>query len=401
MQDTNTPDEPLLHGVRVLDFGRYIAGPFCAAMLADLGAEVIRIERLAGSEDRYVCPVTEEGEGSLFLQINRNKKSITLNPLKPEGREIVRKLVAGAGVVVANMPTDGLREMGLDYESLRQIRPDIILSSQTAFGDEGPYARRPGFDGVAQAMSGATAMSGEPGSPYKSYASWCDYSTAFVAAYGTVAALMYRLKTGRGQEVKANLLRTAMNVFHFNSIEAYVLGRERSPSANRSQFGGPADLFRTQDGWVQAQVVGQALFERWCDMLGERRWLDDPRFATDNDRGLNGGVLSARMQRWMAPLTTVQALAKLEQARIPAGPLLTPLQTLQDEHVLATGMLTWTDYPGLPKPVPLVSGPIEFSAMDTGIRLRPPTLGEHTDQVLQALGYSSGDIAGLRERRVI
>ena len=401
MQDTNTPDEPLLHGVRVLDFGRYIAGPFCAAMLADLGAEVIRIERLAGSEDRYVCPVTEQGEGALFLQINRNKKSITLNPLKPEGREIVRKLVASAGVVVANMPTDGLREMGLDYESLRQIRADIILSSQTAFGDEGPYARRPGFDGVAQAMSGATAMSGEPGSPYKSYASWCDYSTAFVAAYGTVAALMYRLKTGRGQEVKANLLRTAMNVFHFNSIEAYMLGRERSPSANRSQFGGPADLFRTQDGWVQAQVVGQALFERWCDMLGEHRWLDDPRFATDNDRGLNGDVLSARMQQWMAPLTTAQALDRLEQARIPAGPLLTPLQTLQDEHVLATGMLTWTDYPGLPKAAPLVSGPIEFSAMDTGIRMRPPTLGEHTDEVLQGLGYTGGDISSLRERRVI
>jgi crotonobetainyl-CoA:carnitine CoA-transferase CaiB-like acyl-CoA transferase len=395
------PVEPLLQGVRVLDFGRYIAGPFCAAMLADLGAEVIRIERLAGSEDRYVCPVTESGEGALFLQINRNKLSMTLNPLKPEGREVVKRLVQSADVVVANMPVEGLRDMGLDYASLRAIRSDIILSCQTAFGDSGPYAKRPGFDGVAQAMSGATFMSGKPGTPFKSYASWCDFSTAFVAAYGTVAALMYRLKTGRGQEVKANLLRTAMNIFHFNSIEAYMLGREREPSANRSQFGGPADLFKTRDGWVQAQVVGQALFERWCDLMGERDWLADPRFAPDHDRGRNGQVLSERMQAWMSQVSSAEALQRLEAARIPAGPLLSPLQTLQDEHVLATGMLTFTNYPGLPKPAPLVSGPVQFSEMDSGIRLRPPTLGEHTDKVLGGLGYSCEDIAGLRQRRVV
>ncbi len=392
---------PLLEGVRVLDFGRYIAGPYCAALLADLGAEVIRIERLAGSEDRYVCPVTDSGEGTLFLHVNRNKLSMTLNPLKPESREVVKRLVAQADVVVANLPTDGLRQMGLDYASLTAIKPDIILSSQTAFGDEGPYAKRTGFDGVAQAMSGATWMSGLPGSPFKSYASWCDFGTGMVAAYGTVAALMYKLKTGRGQEVKANLLRTAMNVFHFNSLEAYMLGREREPSANRSQFGGPADLFKTRDGWVQAQVVGQPLFERWCEMIGERHWLDDPRFATDNDRGLNGSLLSESTQEWIGQFTTAEALARLEQARIPAGPLLSPLQTFEDEHVRATGMLEPVDYPGLPQPAPMISGPVSFSAFDSGIRMRPPTLGEHTEQILRRLGYDGSDIIHLRQLRVV
>jgi crotonobetainyl-CoA:carnitine CoA-transferase CaiB-like acyl-CoA transferase len=148
--------ELLLTGVRVLDFGRYIAGPYCASLLGDLGADVIRVEKLGGSEDRYVCPIADNGEGALFLQMNGNKRSLTLNPLKTAGREVVRRLVRGADVVVANMPTDALREMGIDYPSLVAVNPNIILSSQTAFGDTGPYAKRPGFDGVAQAMSGAT-----------------------------------------------------------------------------------------------------------------------------------------------------------------------------------------------------------------------------------------------------
>lgn len=394
-------DEPLLAGVRVLDFGRYIAGPYCAALLADLGAEVIRVEKLSGSEDRYVTPVTESGEGALFLQMNRNKLSLTLNPLKPEGREVVRRLVKRCDVVVANMPTDALQEMGIDYASLAALKADVILSSQTAFGDHGPYAKRPGFDGVAQAMSGATWMSGVEGSPYKSYASWCDVGTGMVAAYGTVAALMYKLKTGRGQEVKANLLRTAMNVFHFNTIEAYMRGLERQPSANRSQFGGPADLFKTRDGWVQAQVVGQALFERWAQLIGEPQWIDDARLKTDSGRADHGELLAARMQQWMAQFTTEESLQRLEAARIPAGPLYSPLQTLTDPQVQATELLHWVDYPGLPKPAPLVKGPVEFTGFDTGIRLRPPTLGEHTDLILGQLGYSAGEIADLRARRVV
>ena len=399
--ESGAGNEPVLQGVRVLDFGRYVAGPYCAALLADLGAEVIRIERLAGSEDRYVCPVTDKGEGTLFMHINRNKLSMTLNPMKPAGREVVKRLVQHSDVVVANLPVDGLREMGLDYASLRAVKADVILSSQTAFGDSGPYASRTGFDGVAQAMSGATFMSGHAGSPVKSYASWCDFSTGMVAAYGTVAALMYKFKTGKGQEVKANLLRTAFNIFHFNNMEAFLLGRERTPSANRSQFGGPADLFRTKDGWVQLQVVGQPLFERWCELMGERHWLEDPRFKTDNDRGLNGQALSERTQEWIGQFTTVEALERLEQARIPAGRMMSPLQIFEDPHVQATGMFKLVDYPGLSQPAPMIGGPIEFSAFDSGIRLRPPTLGEHTAQVLESVGYSVEEIAGLRGNRIV
>jgi crotonobetainyl-CoA:carnitine CoA-transferase CaiB-like acyl-CoA transferase len=379
----------VLKGIRILDFGRYIAGPYCAALLADLGAEVIRIEKPEGSEDRYVCPATENGEGTLFLHINRNKRGITLDPASPWGREIVKALVATADVVVANMPDDALRGLGLDYESLCAIKPDIILSAQTAFGPTGPYAARTGFDGVAQAMSGATYMSGLPGMPMKSYASWADFGTAIFAAYGTVAAILHRHKTGQGQKVEADLLRTALAIFNFNNLEEYLVGKGRIPTGNRSQFGGPADLFQTKDGWIQAQVVGQGLFRRWCKLIGEPHWLEDERFKTDDDRGINGKILSERTQAWAGGLTTDEALTALEAARIPAGPLMSPAQVFEDVHIRETGMLTPMEYPGLSKPAPMMPCPVTFSALPNGITRRPPTLGEHNEEILGPLGFGA------------
>ena len=174
----------VLEGIRVLDFGRYIAGPFCATLLGDMGAEVIRVEKVDGSEDRFLSPVTEQGDGALFMQMGRNKLSLTLNPMKPEGREIVKKLVATADVVVANLPPDTLKTMGLDYDSLKAIKPDIILTMISAFGTGGPYQNRVGFDGLGQAMSGNMYLSGTPDQPVKAYAPYVDYGTASLSAFG-------------------------------------------------------------------------------------------------------------------------------------------------------------------------------------------------------------------------
>jgi len=393
--------EALLSGIRVLDFGRYIAGPYCAGLLGDLGAEVIRIEKVTGSEDRYILPTLANGEGTVHLQMNRNKLSLTLNPTTPEGRNVVQRLVATADVVVANLPVEALRSMGIDYESLKAVRPDIILSSLSAFGHHGPYAGRSGFDGIAQAMSGAVHMSGLESQPVKSYASWCDFGTGMAAAYGTVAALLHRFRTGRGQMVSADLLRTAVNVFHFNNLEAYMMGRERPRSGNRGQFGAPADLFRTLDGWIQAQVIGQAQFKRWCQLIGKMELNDDPRFQSDSDRAENGRLLSAHMQTWIADFTTVKALELLEEARIPAGPMLSPTEVMSDPHVLESGLISWVEYPGLSRAVPLANGPVEFSEFDTKTRRRSPTLGEHTDEILGSLDYSREEIDAMRRARII
>src|SRR6202023_3391774 len=198
----------VLEGVRVLDFGRYIAGPYCATLLAEFGAEVIRVEKRDGSEDRFVAPVCEGGEGALFLQINRNKKGITLDPIKPEGQEVMRRLVATADVVVANLPPQTLRAMKLDYESLKAIKPHIILTTATAFGNPGPWSERVGFDGVAQVMSGAVYMTGQGDPPYRAAVPWVDFGTALHCAFGTLAALMARRDNSKGQKNEGALLAT-------------------------------------------------------------------------------------------------------------------------------------------------------------------------------------------------
>src|SRR5438093_7714732 len=196
----------VLAGVRVLDFGRYIAGPYCAALLADLGADVIRIERRGGGEDRWVAPVGDDGVGAMYLVMNRNKRAMTLDPSCPEGREIVKKLVATADVVVANLPPEVLRSLALDLESLRAVKPAIILTAVTAYGAGGPWSAKHGFDGIGQVMCGSAYLTGTPEQPLRAAVAWVDCGTASLAAFGTLAALLSRRQTGRGQEVEGALL---------------------------------------------------------------------------------------------------------------------------------------------------------------------------------------------------
>lgn len=391
----------VLEGIRVLDFGRYIAGPYCAELLAHFGADVIRIEKLGGSEDRYTTPVTEDGQGALFFQMNCNKRGMTLNPTKPEGREVVKRLVRTADVVVASLPHPTLVEMGIDYASLKAIKEDIILTMVSTFGSVGPYSERVGFDGIAQVMSGATYIGGFPGQPMKSYAPYADYGTATSAALGTLAALIARQRTGRGQIVEGALLRTALAYANSVMIEQILLGVDRVGTGNRSQIAAPADIFKTRDGAIIIQVLGQPLFERWARLVGADAWIGDARFATDAERGRNGELISARAGAWCAERTTAEALLALEQARVPAGPVLSPQQAHDDPHVQAMGILNPVDYPGLPKAAPVVGTPVLLSETPGRITRRPPTLGEHTDEVMTEIGYSPEDIAALRARRVI
>ncbi|HEX2336623.1 MAG TPA: CoA transferase, partial [Hyphomicrobiaceae bacterium] len=304
----------VLEGIRVLDFGRYIAGPYCAALLAEQGAEVIRVEKRDGSEDRFQAPVCTTGDGALFLQMNRNKLGLTLDPMRPEGQQIVRQLVATADVVVANLPPQTLVDMKLDYASLTAVKPDIILTTVTAYGRGGPYSDRVGFDGIGQAMSGAVYMTGEEDQPYRAQVPWVDFGTALHCAFGTMAALMARKVTGKGQIVEGALLATAVTFGNALLIEQAVVKPDRVPTQNRSQTAGPVDLFRTKDGWILVQVIGQPLFKRWAKLMGEELWLTDPRFKDDISRGEHGVILSERMARWCAERTSAEALDALGKA---------------------------------------------------------------------------------------
>lgn len=391
----------VLEGIRVLDFGRYIAGPYCAAILADFGAEVIRIDRVGGSEDRFVIPVTEIGEGAFFLQSNRNKRSLTLDMDRPEGREIAARLIREADVVVANMPPKTLANLGLEYESLCAIKPDIILTASSAFGSHADAAHRVGFDGVGQAMSGAVHMSGTPESPTKAMVPVVDFATALSCALGTVLALYERQKSGRGQVVEVSLLQTALTIASGALIEESVLGLNRQATGNRSPNYGPSDIFKTTDGWIIAQVIGQSLFKRWAQMIGQPELLDDPRFSDDLRRGENGETLSAMMGQWCASRTRAEALASLEQAKIPAGPVYSPREALNDPAVQALQAFKWLDYPGLSRAAPIVASPASLSRTPPSIDSRPPTAGEHTDEILREAGYSEDQIDALRELKVV
>ena len=391
----------VLDGIRVLDFGRYIAGPFCGMLLGDMGAEVIRIDKLSGSEDRYLVPVAESGEGPLFLALNRNKKSLTLNPMKPQGREIVENLVKTADIVIANLPQPTLEAMGIDYDSLRAIKPDIILTTVTAYGNGGPYSERVGFDGVAQALAGATYMGGRPGDPMKSFVPFADFGTATMAAFGTLSALIERNKTGNGQLVEAALTRTVMAFNIALLAEEAIKSIDRPSYGNRGYSAGPSDIFHTPDGAVMVQDVGQPLFERWAKLMGEESWLQDPRFATDMDRGENGELLSARMQMWCKDMSTKEVLDALDEARIPCGPVLSAKQVLQDPHIKAMDFLQDMNFPGLKKPIPINTTPVKLSQTPGTIRQRTAELGEHTDEILNSLGYTPDKISEMRYARVV
>lgn len=393
----------VLDGIRVLDFGRYIAGPFCAALLGDLGAEVIRIERLGGGEDRGFIPVGAgpEGGGAMFLAMNRNKLGMTLDPAAPEGRAIVRRLVATADVVVANLPPRVLRSLALDLDSLRRVKPDIILTTVTGFGAGGPLSHKHGFDGIGQAMSGAVYLSGTPEQPVALKLPWVDFGTACLSAFGTLAALLERGKTGRGQKVEGALLRTAIAFANATLIEEALTGVGRVAAVNRGFNAAPADFYRCTDGWVVTTVIGEPMFRRWARMLGEEEWLSDPRFADDQGRADHGDEISARMRCWCAERSCEEALAALEAASIVAGRLYSPQQALDDAHIRAAGLLEEVPHPALAGTFPLAPTPIELSETPGAYRRPAPLLGEHTDQILTQLGYRADEIAALRAARVV
>jgi formyl-CoA transferase len=392
---------PVLQGIRVLDLGRFIAGPFCGALLADYGADVIRVDKVGGSEDRNLVPVSDRGDGALFLQVNRNKRSLALDIDSDKGREVLHRLVEKSDIVIANMPPRTLQGLGLDYESLRKVRPDVILVASSAFGTAPGMRERLGFDGVGQAASGAVHITGLPEQPMKFMVPVVDFATGIACALGAMMALYERKSSGQGQEVGASLLQTALNFSSGALIEEAVLRLDRQATGNRAPQYAPSDIFRTRDGWIITQVIGPAMFRRWTQLVGRPELLDDPRCRDDVSRGENGEWLGGIMAGWCEQLTRAEALARLEEAKIPAGPVNSPREVLDDPAIREAGAFQQVDYPGTPGPVPLVSPPTTLSRTPPRIERRPPTAGEHTDEILRELGYSAHDVSSLREAGVV
>jgi len=390
-----------LEGIRVIDFGRFIAGPYCAMLLADFGADVIRVERREGGEDRRLGPVTESGEGGLFLTVNRNKRGITLDLGNPRASEVIRRLVASADIVVVNLPLAVMKKLRLDYDSLRAIRSDIILVMASAFGPDGPYAERVGFDGVAQAMSGSMRLTGFSGPPLRSIVSWVDYGTALHGAFGAMAALYQRERTGRGQVIDVSLLATGVTFMTPLLAERKTMGIRREQLGNTGYYAAPSDVYRTRDGWIIVPTIGNQMFRRWARVINREDLIDDSRLRDDISRGNNAALINEAMSRWCSERSREQAIAELELARIPCGACYDLDEVLADPQVNSRGLLEELEYPGGTQPVPIASPPVRLSDTTASPCRRAPTLGEHTLEVLGEIGFTADEITALRNAHAI
>lgn len=388
----------ILAGVRILDFGRYIAAPYCASLLAGFGAEVVRIDAPGGNDDRFVMPITAEF-GAMYLQMNRDKSSLPLNMQHKEARSVIQRMVKGADVVICNTIPAALKRAGLDYETLCSIKHDIILTNVTAYGATGPQRNAIGFDGTGQSMSGAIHLSGLPGQPYRASVSYADFGTAFVTAFATLAAIMEHKQTGKGQEVSTSLLATAMTMTNMMLFEEASGARTRQPVGNRSPFSAPSDIFPTKDHWIMVQVIGEGMFKRWTEIVGAEHLRSDPRFADDISRGENGVYLSEVMSAWTRDRSSAECLEILRAAKIPSCPVLKPAEALHDPQTEQGGFMTWKDQPGLPMKMPFIS---PFSLSGAEIDPTPsPELGQGSRAVLRSYGFSDNEIEELHRDGVV
>lgn len=392
----------ILSDIRVLDFGRYVAAPYCASLLGFLGANVVRVERIGGGDDRGIAPVTDSNDvGAVFLQTGGGKRSLALDLGHADAEEVRKRLIGSADVVVANFPPALKQRLGFGYEQLSAIKPDLIFANVTAFGEQGPLANQGGFDGVGQAMSGAMYMTGTPGNPVKAAAPYVDYASAVLLAFGVMGALRHRDKTGEGQEVSAALLGTALAVFSSHLIEQGVTGLDRVGTGNRVQTSAPSDVFATSDGHVLVHCPGDGIFRRLAKLVDRKDWLTNPNYATDQLRGDHRDELCDYVADWCREQSSEAVLAAFAGAGVPAGPVLNLREALQHPQVAALGLLGAAGYGGEPLNAPVAGLPIKLSATNTPARLDPPLPGEHTDVIMSELGFSEAEVRSLRERQVI
>lgn len=394
-------DAQPLSTVRVIDVSRFLAAPYCAAILADMGADVIRVEPLDGSEDRGVAPVGAATGGAFYLQANRNKRSVALDIESDAGREIFEKLVASADVVITNLPLGELQRRRLDHVALAQLNARLITANISAFGAHSTLRDRGGLDGIGQAMSGSAYLGGDLGQPRRAGCSYVDYGTGMAAAIGVLSALLHRERTGKGQQVQADLLSTALTFTNAFVIEEAVLGRGRSPFGNRSPNSAPSDIYPTRDGHVMVQVIGSRMFGRWATLMERPDLLGRDDLRDDSGRGKQGEMLSQIMAAWTRDRSAAEAIEALRSLGIPAGPVYSPRQLLDDDEIAQGGYYQWVTNPGLEGPVPVASVVARLGGVPHAAVIPAPFLGEHSKEILAELDYNPDEIARLERVGII
>ncbi len=393
------PASTALDHVRVLDLTRVRSGPTCVRQLADWGADVIKIE----------MPESLEEDGALgagratsdFQNLHRNKRSLTLNLKEDDGRALFLRLVRGADVVVENFRPDVKHRLGVGYEALKAVNPRVILASISGFGQDGPYARRPGFDQIAQGMGGLMSITGEPGrGPMRVGIPIADLTAGLFAAMGVLTALIEREKSGEGQWVNTSLLAAQIFMLDFQAARWLMSGEVAPQVGNEHPTSIPTNLYPTADGAVNIAVSGEVIWQRFARALRHAEWIDDPRYADQYTRKENRDALNAAIAETTMSWRSNALVDALLEAGVPSGPAYRIDEVFADPQVQHLGMAAEIDTLPFGR-TRLVAQPLRMSRTPTSMAAHPPNRGEHTDEILGELGLSADEIAGLRERQII
>ncbi len=397
---TESGMEGPLAGLRVVDFTEHMAGPFCTMILADMGAEVIKVERPGkGDSSRGMGDGSERNP--YFRYINRNKKSLTLDYKTPRGRDICLELIAGMDVLVENYRPSVMARAGLGYDVLRARNPGLIYAQLSGFGSDGPYREKGGVDLIAQGMGGMMHVTGEPDGPPTSVGlPICDLGTGMWGVQGILAALYERQRTGVGQVIECSLLETAVGFSSWTSAGWLVDHQEPTRQGSRHRQNAPYQRFATSDGYIMIGGANQSIWERCARALGHPEWIDDRRFQDGGARLKNRMALEREVEAVLKAAPSKHWIERLDEAGVPCGPVNTYGELFADPQVLHRELVVHAEDPELGR-VPHIRTPVRMSSSAIKVRTVAPKLGEHTDAVLLALGYSDTDVAEFRRARIV
>jgi len=391
-----------LKGIKVVDMTAAMAGPFCTMLLADMGAEVLKIEPLGqGDMLRGFGPPFIEGESTYFMVVNRNKRSMTLNLKAPEGLEVLKNLAKEADVVVESFRPNVKHKLGVDYETLSALNPGLIYCSISGFGQDGPLANRPGFDPIAQGMSGFMSITGFPETgPIRAGVAIGDSLGGIFAMYGILLALIERNRSGKGQYVSTSLLEGLVGVLGFQAAKFFGTGQVPERTGNDHAMMSPYGTFKTKDGHINIAAGNQGMWERLCKVLNLEALIEDTRFLTVKDRVLNRPELSAILNDKLKEKNSGEWIEILNNGGIACGPILNIKEVFENEQVLHLKMLEEMDHPLCGK-IKTIGIPTKLSRTPGTVRTPPPLKGEHTDEVLKELGFSEAVIASYHENKIV
>jgi crotonobetainyl-CoA:carnitine CoA-transferase CaiB-like acyl-CoA transferase len=402
MTAESRPEQMPLAGVRVLDLGRHLAGPTCAMLLGDLGADVIKIEKPEVGEDgRSAGPPFFEGVSAFFLSANRNKRSLTLDIKHPDGQEVFRRLADTADVVIENFRPGVMDALGIGYDTMCERQPRIIYCSISGFCVDGPFAGRPGLDQIIQGFSGLMSVTGfEGGEPVRVGIPIADLLTGLYGAYGVLAALQARERTGCGQMVNTSLLEAMVGTMGFQAVRYLNGGGVPPPAGNHHPINAPYGVFRAKDGYLTLGATGDKRWRQFCQLLDAEQWLDDPRFATNGDRYANRLVLQELINDKLQARTVEEWELFLTEAGIPAGPVYAMDGALDHPQTRHREMVVERAHPVLGT-VSLLGLPVKFSETPGDVHRIPPELGEHSDEILREIGLDDDELDRLRLQGIV